>query len=68
MTNKTIPFVAPKVITTIVAINNHMVIIHIHIRKNIVDDVLLNGGFGVNIIIKQFILKLGLPKLKPHII
>jgi hypothetical protein len=68
MTNKTIPFVAPKVTTTTVAIDNHMAIIHIHIRKNIVDDVLLNGGFGVNIIIKQFILKLGLPKLKPHII
>jgi hypothetical protein len=65
MTNKTIPFVAPKVTTTIIAIDNHMVIIHVHIRKNIVDDVLLDGGFGVNIIIEQLILKLGLPKPKP---
>jgi len=27
--------------------------------------VLLDGGFGVNIIIKQLILRLGFPKLKP---
>jgi hypothetical protein len=64
MRNKTIPFVAPKVTTMIVAIDNHMAIIHVQIGKNIVDDVLLNGGFGVNTIVKQLILKLGLPKPK----
>ncbi len=31
----------------------------------VVDDVALNGGFGVNIIIKQLKLRLRLPKLKP---
>jgi len=62
MTNKIVPFVAPKVTTTTVAINNQMVIIHVQIGKNIVDDVLLDGG--VNIIIEQLILKLGLQKPK----
>jgi hypothetical protein len=42
-----------------------MAIIHVQIGKNIVDDVLLDGGFGVNIIIEQLILKLTLQKLKP---
>jgi hypothetical protein len=65
MTNKTIPFVAPKVTTMTVAIDNHMVIIHVQIGKNIVDDVILDGGFGVTIIVEQLILKLGLPKPKP---
>jgi hypothetical protein len=62
MTNKIVPFVAPKVTTTTVAIDNQMVIIHVQIGKNIVDDVLLDGG--VNIIIEQLILKLGLQKPK----
>jgi hypothetical protein len=34
------------------------------IGENIVKDVLLNGGCGVNIITKQLILRLGLPKFK----
>jgi hypothetical protein len=38
--------------TIVVAINNHMVIIQVHIGKNIVEDVLLDGGFGINIITK----------------
>jgi hypothetical protein len=29
-----------------------MAVILVHIGKNIVEDVLLNGGFGVNIITK----------------
>ncbi len=31
----------------------------------VVEDVLLDGGYVVNIIIKQLKLRLGLPKLKP---
>jgi hypothetical protein len=31
----------------------------------VVDDVLLDGGFGVNIIIEHLKLRLGLLKLKP---
>jgi hypothetical protein len=63
MIKKIVPFVIPKVTTTIV-IDNHMVVIQIHIGKTIVKDVLLDGGFGVNIIIEQLKLKLGLPKRK----
>jgi hypothetical protein len=33
--------------------------------KNIVDDVLLDGGLGVNIIIENLRKKLGLPISKP---
>jgi hypothetical protein len=42
-----------------------MAIIQIHIRKNRIEDVLLDRGFGVNIITKQLRLKLGLLKPKP---
>jgi len=34
------------------------------IGKNTIEDVLLDGGFGVNIITKQLKLRLGLPKHK----
>jgi hypothetical protein len=36
----------------IVIINNHIAIIQIHIGKNMIEDVLLDGNFGINIIIK----------------
>jgi hypothetical protein len=66
---KTIPFVVLEVIVVVVVvvvvIDNHMAVILVQIGKNIIEDVLLNGGFGVNIITKQLKLKLGLPKLKP---
>jgi hypothetical protein len=42
-----------------------MAIIQVQIGKNIIEDVLLNGGYGINIIIKQLRLRLGFPKLKP---
>jgi hypothetical protein len=32
--------------------DNHMTIIQVRIRKNKIEDVLLDGGFGVNIIIE----------------
>ncbi len=35
------------------------------IRKDKIEDGLLDGGFRVNIITKQLRLRLGLPKLKP---
>jgi len=45
-----------------------MAIIEVQIRKNTIEDVLLDGGFGVNIITKYLRLKLGLlkPKLAPY--
>jgi hypothetical protein len=42
-----------------------MVAIQVQIRKNRIEYVLLDGGFGVNIITEQLRLKLGLPNLKP---
>jgi len=49
----------------LVIVNLHMVIIQVQIGKNIVEDVLLDGGFGVNIIIENLRkwLKLPIPKL-----
>jgi hypothetical protein len=36
--------------TVALAIDNHMAIIQVQIGKNIIEDVLLDGGFGINII------------------
>ena len=47
------------------AINKHMPVISICIRKNIVDDVLLDGGSGINVITEEEHHKLGLPKPSP---
>jgi hypothetical protein len=38
-----------------------MAIIQVHMGKNILEDVLLDGGLGVNIIIEDLRKKLGLP-------
>jgi hypothetical protein len=42
-----------------------MAIFQVQIGKNTIEDVLLDGGSGKNIIIKQLRLKLRLPKPKP---
>jgi hypothetical protein len=42
-----------------------MAIIQVQIGKNTIEDVLLDGGFKIDIIIKQLRLKLGLPNPKP---
>jgi hypothetical protein len=42
-----------------------MVVIQVQVEKNIIEDVLLNGGTNVNIIKENIITKLGLPKPKP---
>jgi hypothetical protein len=49
-TDKHVGSLVPKVGTTIVAIDNHMAIIQVQIRKNIIEDVLLDGGSKINII------------------
>jgi len=41
-----------------------MVIIQVQIGKNIIEDVLLSGGCGINIITEPLRLRLGFPKLK----
>jgi hypothetical protein len=45
-----------------------MAVIHVHVGKNIVKDVLLDWGSGVNIIIEDLKKKLGLlvPKPTPY--
>ncbi len=67
---KQVSFLIPKVGTIIVIIDNHMVVIQVQIRKNTIEDMLLDGGFGINIITKQLRLRLrlGLPKPKPTLI
>jgi len=35
---------------TTITIDNHMVVIQVEIRKNTIEDVLLDEGFGINII------------------
>ncbi len=39
-----------------------MIVIQVQIGKNIIEDVLLDGGTSVNIITENFKTKLGLPK------
>jgi len=51
--------------TTTIEINNQMTLIQVQVGNNIVKDVLLNGGTSVNIITKNLIIKLGLPKPRP---
>jgi hypothetical protein len=54
----------------LVAIDPHMVIIQVHVGRNLVDDVLLNEGFGANIITEDLKKRLGLPsaKLAPYML
>jgi len=42
-----------------------MVVIQVQVGKNIIEDVLLNGGTNVNIIKENIITKLSLHKPKP---
>jgi hypothetical protein len=61
---KQVDSIIPEVGTIVVAIDNHMAIIQVQIGKNTIKDVLLDGGFRVNIIIEQLKLRLGFPKSK----
>jgi hypothetical protein len=42
-----------------------MDVIQMYIGRNIIEDVFLDGGLGVNIIIEILKIRLGLLKLKP---
>jgi hypothetical protein len=52
-----------KVDIVAIKVNNQMAVIQVQVEKNIVEDVLLNGGANVNIIIENLKTKLSLPKL-----
>jgi hypothetical protein len=51
--------------TTTIVINNHMAFIQVQMGRIMVDDVILDGGNGVNIITEQLRDRLRLPKPKP---
>jgi len=51
-----------KLNTTDIEVDNQMAVIQIQAGKNIVEDVLINGGASVNNIIENLKTKLGLPK------
>ena len=54
-----------ELIAAIEAIDKHMPVISICIAKNVVDDVLLDGGSGVNVITEEERRRLGLLKPSP---
>jgi len=37
----------------LITIDHQMVVIHVRVGKNFIEDVLLNGGYGVNIIVEK---------------
>jgi hypothetical protein len=47
------------------AIDHLMVVIQVQVGKNFIDDVLIDGGFEVNIITENLRVQLGLSKLSP---
>ncbi len=51
-TDKQVCFSILEVGTTIVVINNYMIVIQVQVGKNTIEDVLLDGGARVNIITK----------------
>ncbi len=50
--DKQVNSLVPEVGTTVITTNNHMVVIQVQIGKNIIEVVLLDGSYGVNIITK----------------
>jgi len=57
-----------ELIVVSVAIDHQMVMIRVQIGNNFIEDVLLDGGFGINIITEKLRVQLGLskPKLAPY--
>jgi hypothetical protein len=54
----------PEPVVASVAIDHQMAVIQIQIGKNFIEDVLLDGGFGINIIMEKLKVQLGLSKPK----
>jgi len=57
--------ISPKLTIASIAIDHQMVVIHVQVGKNFIEDVLLDGDSGVNIIIEKLRVQLGLSKPKP---
>jgi hypothetical protein len=47
--------VQPKHACAVIAIDHQMVMVQVQVNKNFIDNVLIDGGFGVNIIIESTI-------------
>lgn len=58
MYEKANQFVVLDINTTKVTIDNHMDMIQVQIGINMIDDVLVDGGFGINIITDKLRAKL----------
>jgi len=60
--------ISPKLTIASIAIDHQMVVIHVQVGKNFIEDVLLDGDSGVNIITEKLRVQLGLskPKLAPY--
>jgi hypothetical protein len=48
-----------------IVINHQMVVIQVQVGKNFIDDVLINGGCGVNVIKENLRIQLSLSKPNP---
>jgi hypothetical protein len=57
-----------KLTVVLVAIDHQMAIIHVQVGKNFIEDVLLDGGSKINIIMEKLRVRLGLlkPKLESY--
>jgi putative effector of murein hydrolase len=54
----------PNLVIALMAINLHMIVIQDQVDKNIVENLLLDGGSNVNIMMEEFWEWLGLPNHK----
>ncbi len=61
---KPLTFKKPTSTLTSIIIGTHVLVIQVHVGKNLVDVVLLDGGYQVTIITKDLKNKLGLPILR----
>ncbi len=57
--------VHPKPTCVVVIIDHQMAMIQVQVGKNFIADVLIDGGYGVNIIIENVRVQLGMLKLDP---
>jgi hypothetical protein len=54
-----------ELVVTLVAINHQMLLIQVQVKKNFIENVVLDGGSRINIIMRKLKVQLGLSKPKP---
>ncbi len=62
---RTITVLRPNPVIALVAIDLHIAMIQVQVGKNMVEDVLLDGGSKMNIMMKELWNRLGFPNPKP---